>query len=89
MSFGYQIADYQPHTATMNWLSLAVTALMASAVDGKAVLAHFMLANSYSYSLADWQFDIKAAQDARIDAFALNMAYNPSSQLVRSCVLTS
>ncbi|KAI5366606.1 Putative glycoside hydrolase family 71 [Septoria linicola] len=68
----------------MNWLSLAVTALMASAVEGKAVLAHFMLANSYSYSLADWQFDIKAAQDARIDAFALNMAYNPSSQLDQS-----
>lgn len=66
----------------MKWLSLLMAA-MASVVEGKAVVAHFMLANSYSYSLSDWQYDIRAAQDAKIDAFALNMAYNPSTQLVR------
>lgn len=54
----------------------------ATAANAKAVLAHFMLANSYSYSLADWQYDFQAARNASIDAFALNMAYNPSSQLV-------
>lgn len=69
----------------MSWFTLLMAALAgASAVEAKAVMAHFMLANSYSYSLADWQYDIKAAQDASIDAFALNMAYNPSSQLVRN-----
>lgn len=56
----------------------------AAGANAKAVVAHFMLANSYSYSLSDWQYDIKAAQDASIDGFALNMAYNPSSQLVSS-----
>ncbi|CAK1363204.1 Mutanase [Cercospora beticola] len=69
----------------MSWFTLLMAALAgASAVEAKAVMAHFMLANSYSYSLADWQYDIKAAQDASIDAFALNMAYNPSSQLDQS-----
>ena len=67
-------------TAKMKWLLLM--AAMLRAVQGKSVSAHFMLANSYSYSLSDWQYDIKAAQDAKIDSFALNMAYNPSSQLV-------
>lgn len=61
---------------------VAAPRTMLPAIEGKAVSAHFMLANSYSYSLSDWQYDIKAAQDAKIDAFALNMAYNPSTQLV-------
>jgi hypothetical protein len=31
--------------------------------------------NTANYSAADWQDDIQLAQDAHIDAFALNMAY--------------
>jgi hypothetical protein len=45
-------------------------------------MAHFMLANSYSYTSAEWKADIQAAQDAHIDAFAINMAYNPNTVLV-------
>jgi hypothetical protein len=67
----------------MMWLSLvALTLLSAARVDAKAVMAHFMLANSYSYTSAEWKADIQAAQDAHIDAFAINMAYNPNTVLV-------
>ena len=65
----------------MKWLPVVMAAMLRAA-EGKSVSAHFMLANSYSYSLSDWQYDIKAAQDAKIDSFALNMAYNPSTALV-------
>jgi len=37
------------------------------------VWAHHMVGNTYSYSRADWVTDIKAAQAAGIDGFALNV----------------
>ncbi|KAF4215598.1 hypothetical protein CNMCM6457_005781 [Aspergillus fumigatiaffinis] len=53
---------------------LVVALLWPYQVRAAAVFAHFMLMNAENYTLADWQTDIQAAQDARIDAFALNMA---------------
>ncbi|KAJ3716483.1 glycoside hydrolase family 71 protein [Lentinula raphanica] len=43
-------------------------------VTAKAVFAHFMVQNSYSYTKDDWTNDIKAAQAIGIDGFALNTA---------------
>ncbi|EAW20625.1 uncharacterized protein NFIA_030580 [Aspergillus fischeri NRRL 181] len=43
--------------------------------NAKAVFAHFMVTNSENYTASDWQSDIGLAQDAHIDAFALNMAW--------------
>jgi len=37
------------------------------------VWAHHMVGNTYSYSRADWETDIRAAQAAGIDGFALNV----------------
>ncbi|CAG8350820.1 unnamed protein product [Penicillium salamii] len=54
-----------------------VTALLlACRVQAAAVFAHFMFTNSANYTSSDWQNDMKLAQDAHIDAFALNMAYD-------------
>ncbi|TXT15624.1 hypothetical protein VHUM_00127 [Vanrija humicola] len=39
----------------------------------KAVYAHHMVGNAYSYGVADWQRDINAAKAAGVDGFALNM----------------
>ncbi|KAK3933533.1 glycosyl hydrolase family 71-domain-containing protein [Diplogelasinospora grovesii] len=64
----------------MRWLYL-LTALLSrlTAVQCKAVFAHFMVAsqvgNTPSYSTSDWSDDITQAQNAHIDAFALNIAY--------------
>ncbi|GKZ35913.1 hypothetical protein AbraIFM66950_006748 [Aspergillus brasiliensis] len=41
----------------------------------RAVFAHFMVTNSENYTVTDWEHDMKMAQNAHIDAFALNMAY--------------
>ncbi|KAI8259928.1 Glucan endo-1,3-alpha-glucosidase agn1 [Colletotrichum sp. SAR 10_99] len=43
-------------------------------VLGRAVFAHFMVGNTEHYTASDWVDDIKLAQEAHIDAFALNMA---------------
>ncbi|OLN85639.1 Mutanase Pc12g07500-like protein 5, partial [Colletotrichum chlorophyti] len=42
----------------------------------KAVFAHFMVSNAQNYTLSDWADEIKLAQAAHIDAFALNTAYD-------------
>ncbi|CAG7981019.1 unnamed protein product, partial [Penicillium nalgiovense] len=61
----------------LTWLAMMV--VMAFQVihqaDGKAVFAHFMVTNSENYTISDWESDMKLAQDAHIDAFALNMAW--------------
>ncbi|KAJ5923341.1 hypothetical protein N7454_008586 [Penicillium verhagenii] len=49
----------------------------------KAVFAHFMMANTEAYGISDWKRDITLAQEAHIDAFALNMAYG-TPQMERS-----
>ncbi|KZF20787.1 carbohydrate-binding module family 24 protein [Xylona heveae TC161] len=47
----------------------------AGSAHAKAVFAHFMVTNAAKFSVADWQNEIRLAQEAHIDAFALNMAY--------------
>ncbi|KAH3055485.1 Endochitinase B1, partial [Aspergillus fumigatus] len=39
-----------------------------------AVFAHFLLSNSANFTSTDWAKHIRLAQDAQIDAFALNIA---------------
>ncbi|KAJ5158034.1 Glycoside hydrolase family 71 [Penicillium coprophilum] len=40
----------------------------------RAVFAHFMVLNTAGYSVSNWENEIQLAQDAHIDAFALNIA---------------
>lgn len=47
--------------------------------EAKAVFAHFMVGNVQAFSQADWEADIKLAQDAGIDGFALNIAAGDTS----------
>ncbi|KAL6872703.1 hypothetical protein J3F83DRAFT_580668 [Trichoderma novae-zelandiae] len=51
----------------------------ASRVRSAAVFAHFMVGNAENYTLGTWETDIGLAQEAHIDAFALNIAYNDST----------
>ncbi len=60
---------------TITWLLVA--SLLAAAqvhANVKAVFAHFMVGNTGSYTVADWQDDMTTAQAAHIDGFVLNMA---------------
>ncbi|KAK2599427.1 hypothetical protein N8I77_011181 [Diaporthe amygdali] len=45
-------------------------------VLSKAVFAHFLVDNSALFDSSDWKKEISLAQEALIDAFALNIAYN-------------
>ncbi|KAF7715037.1 Glucan endo-1,3-alpha-glucosidase [Penicillium ucsense] len=66
----------------MLFLVASVTALLlACRVQAAAVFAHFMLTNTANYTSTDWQDDMKLAQDAHIDAFALNMAYDDPTNI--------
>ncbi|KAK4184083.1 Mutanase [Podospora australis] len=56
-------------------LLVAVALQCAVQAHAKAVFAHFMVGNTGEYTSADWLDDIKLAQEAHIDAFAMNMAY--------------
>ncbi|KXH28062.1 mutanase [Colletotrichum nymphaeae SA-01] len=59
----------------MRLLAFSLVALSwVNHVLSRAVFAHFMVGNTEHYSAADWIDDIKLAQEAHIDAFALNMA---------------
>ncbi|KAF4825555.1 Mutanase [Colletotrichum siamense] len=61
----------------MRFPILTSSAVLASAchVQAKAVFAHFMVGNTGRYSTATWRDDIRLAQEAHIDGFALNIAY--------------
>ncbi|KAI8286540.1 hypothetical protein K4K60_000331 [Colletotrichum sp. SAR11_57] len=61
----------------MRFPILTSLAVLASAchVQAKAVFAHFMVGNTGRYSTATWRDDIRLAQEAHIDGFALNIAY--------------
>ncbi|KAL3428483.1 mutanase [Phlyctema vagabunda] len=64
-------------TPSRNLSSATVSRLSASLVATKGprmVFAHFMVGNVKSWGQADWSKDIRLAQDAHIDAFALNIA---------------
>ncbi|EEB08298.1 glucan endo-1,3-alpha-glucosidase Agn1 [Schizosaccharomyces japonicus yFS275] len=60
----------------MLWLSLLslVIHLLIQAVSAdKEVFAHFIVGNTYPYTVSDWQADIQEAVATGIDGFALNM----------------
>ncbi|KAF4176160.1 hypothetical protein CNMCM8694_000091 [Aspergillus lentulus] len=59
----------------MRGLIFAITVwLVALRANAAAVFAHFMVSNSANFTVDTWKNDIKLAQEAHIDAFALNMA---------------
>ncbi|KAJ5998516.1 hypothetical protein N7451_006326 [Penicillium sp. IBT 35674x] len=60
-------------TIFLAWIAVLLLACHAQAAS---VFAHFMVTNSGNYTSDDWENDMKLAQDAHIDAFALNAAYN-------------
>jgi len=51
---------------------LLLAAAGARLVTAKTVLAHFMVQESYAYTVAEWKSDIAMAQQIGIDGFALN-----------------
>ncbi|RHZ66652.1 hypothetical protein CDV55_103731 [Aspergillus turcosus] len=53
---------------------LLLIVLIAGRGHAAAVFAHFLLSNSANFTSADWAKHIRLAQDAQIDAFALNIA---------------
>ncbi|KAG9669891.1 carbohydrate-binding module family 24 protein, partial [Aureobasidium melanogenum] len=57
-------------------LAVLVALMSACHVQAKAVFAHFMVGNVNSWTISDWQRDIRLARDSHIDAFALNIANN-------------
>ncbi|KAJ5767255.1 uncharacterized protein N7511_004871 [Penicillium nucicola] len=42
--------------------------------QARAVFAHFMVSNTLHYTVGDWENEMALAHEAKIDAFALNMA---------------
>ncbi|KAL0959133.1 hypothetical protein HGRIS_014424 [Hohenbuehelia grisea] len=42
----------------------------------KVVVAHFMVCNTYTYSITDWERDFALAASKGIDGFALNIGYD-------------
>ncbi|KAG9538091.1 glycoside hydrolase, partial [Aureobasidium melanogenum] len=54
------------------WTALALVVINLHLVAAKSVVAHFMLDNSYAYTVGQWMTDMKAAQQAGIDGFSLN-----------------
>ncbi|RWQ93422.1 glycosyl hydrolase family 71-domain-containing protein [Paecilomyces variotii] len=56
--------------------------LCAFQAQAKAVFAHFMVTNTAEYVWDDFENDIKLAQEAHIDAFALNMAAGDDANTV-------
>lgn len=45
----------------------------------KVLRMHLQVTNSQNYTLSDWELDMKLAKDAHIDAFAMNMAWEDST----------
>ncbi|RHZ43443.1 glycoside hydrolase family 71 protein [Aspergillus thermomutatus] len=64
-----------------SFVALVTVLLLACRVQAAAVFAHFMVTNSANYTSNDWKNDMKLAQEAHIDAFALNMAYNDPTNM--------
>ncbi|KAL7413969.1 glycosyl hydrolase family 71-domain-containing protein [Mrakia frigida] len=61
-------------TSTSNTTSTTTTAFVpAATTSGKAVYAHFMMGNTYSYTAATWLSEIKLASAGGVDGFALNL----------------
>ncbi|RSM15830.1 hypothetical protein CDV31_004772 [Fusarium ambrosium] len=60
----------------MRLLSLLLAIFLAAHAQARAVFAHFMIGNTEQYTNADWVNDITKAQEAHIDGFVLNIAYD-------------
>lgn len=54
------------------WTVFALAAVNIHLATAKTVTAHFMLDNSYAYTVKQWETDMKTAQQAGIDGFSLN-----------------
>ncbi|KAI3537270.1 glycosyl hydrolase family 18 [Colletotrichum abscissum] len=48
---------------------------VTSVAQGKSVFAHFMVGNTEAFGVSNWEANIETAQQAKIDAFALNIAH--------------
>ncbi|KAK4096835.1 carbohydrate-binding module family 24 protein [Parathielavia hyrcaniae] len=57
----------------------SVLAYFTCLAKAQAVFAHFMVGNTKAFGLDDWKREIRLAQQAGIDAFALNMANNDAT----------
>ena len=55
-----------------SWIALLLAAICAQVTSAATVMAHFMVANSYAYNVAQWKTDMTAAKQIGIDGFALN-----------------
>ncbi|KAJ9367746.1 CAZyme family GH71 and CBM24 [Paecilomyces variotii] len=65
--------------SVLAWITVL---LLTCRVQGAAVFAHFMVTNAGNYTPDNWSTDMKHAQDAHIDAFALNMAYDDPANMI-------
>ncbi|KAK0625902.1 glycosyl hydrolase family 71-domain-containing protein [Immersiella caudata] len=61
-------------TWLITWLITCLLAARNVRANVQVVFAHFMVGNTASYSVADWQDDISKAAAAHIDGFVLKMA---------------
>ncbi|EXK78807.1 hypothetical protein FOQG_16536 [Fusarium oxysporum f. sp. raphani 54005] len=62
------------------WLiSLLLAISLAAHAQARAVFAHFMIGNTEQYTNADFVNDITKAQEAHIDGFVLNIAYDDAT----------
>lgn len=52
---------------------VSALSLLAAKVQAQSVVAHFIVGNAKNYQAADWDADIKAAADAGIEGFSLNI----------------
>ncbi|PWY88966.1 hypothetical protein BO70DRAFT_393486 [Aspergillus heteromorphus CBS 117.55] len=59
-------------------LMLFCTLTILPGIQARAVFAHFMVSNTEGYTVDDWETEIKLAMEAKIDAFALNIATGQS-----------
>ncbi|KAK4187536.1 mutanase [Podospora australis] len=61
----------------MKFLFALATAMLAPCyVQAQAAFAHFMVGNTWGFTLQDWENNMNQAKAAKIDAFALNLAAN-------------
>ncbi|KAF4944751.1 hypothetical protein FGADI_12471 [Fusarium gaditjirri] len=63
----------------MKLISLLLAISLAAHAQARAVFAHFMIGNTEQYTDADFVNDITKAQDAHIDGFVLNIAYDDAT----------
>ncbi|PYI03590.1 glycoside hydrolase [Aspergillus sclerotiicarbonarius CBS 121057] len=71
----------------MHLFSIALLGLLwANQALGAAVFAHFILGNAWNYTVAEWKEDMTLAQEAHIDAFALDVGYGDSTTATQAAL---